>query len=387
MRGLRAFVLGDHGFHGRSVGGAERACREVARPLPLLAEPPEQRRHDGVVAVEVDVFGEHVLALGLGVGVAEAFGVVVAGALVERREAVGGAPAEVGAQHLAGEVVEREPMWPGVHKREAAQPAEERLRADAVQQVGQQRLGERAGHRRSFYRCSVRRARRLFHKPFQQRAHHVRRPGAVGGALGVLGGTFGHQRERHRVAVRGVEHGRVLLGRHAVGLQEIGALVGREVAERKHHEFLLPAQIRRPRRLRRVTAGEHHKHFLVDLGQELLAQPGFERADRLGVVDQQHAAPEARWSPVAAAVARHRERRHRALKRSRSVDGARVDEQRRYPYFLAVAGKGAQQRRLPDAAGAVDGEHVERQHRRREGLAEGRSFGSAADKAGAASSI
>jgi hypothetical protein len=68
--------------------------------------------------------------------------------------------------------------------------------------------------------------------------------------------------------------------------QQLSLLI-HEGAKRQAAGKPLPAG-RKPRRHRRLAAGQHHTHPLVELGHEHLAQPRVHQVEHLEVIERQH---------------------------------------------------------------------------------------------------
>ena len=78
------------------------------------------------------------------------------------------------AERLAGEVVHDESLPARLDERESAQPLERGVGIGALQQVGQQRLGDDPYGSRCFERRTLCLVTDLLHEPRQQRADDIR---------------------------------------------------------------------------------------------------------------------------------------------------------------------------------------------------------------------
>jgi hypothetical protein len=355
-RGL-ALVAADHAQHGLPVLGGGRLHIGGAERRPV-----ERRPHDGAVAVQVEQVEEGPLAL-QAAGLPEVADDEAADPAVQLQVAVGVAPAQVGVQDLAGQVVGEQPVGALLDEREPPQPAEQLVGVAGVQGRGQQRLAGHPDVGAGLQGLAVAGAGQALHEPLQQGPDHVRPPlGGEGRRVAAGGRDVGHQRQGQGVAVGERQGGRVLGGRDAAGA-EVGPALGRaQVAQRHHPGQVPPAGVGQPAGGRRVAPGQHDQVPGGQLGQQRLPQPGVQRGQGLVGVDQQHAA---------GAQGQGLQRRGvRGLAqgpaqggqeaRRRRVEVAPVQPHRRDPGVGGQPGELAQQDGLADPAGAVDVQEGER---------------------------
>jgi hypothetical protein len=219
-RGL-PLVAPDHGEHGLTVLWAGRLHMGGAQRLPVEHGP-----HDRVVAVQVQQVEEGLLALQAS-RLPEVADDEAADSAVQLQVALGVAPAQVGVEHLAGQVVGEQPIGALLDEGEAAQPAEQLVGVVGAQGRGQQRLGHHPDMGAGLQGLAVAGPGELLHEPAQQRPDHVRALlGGQGGRVAAGGGDVGDQRQGQGVAVGERQHGRVLGGRDAAGA-EVGQALGR----------------------------------------------------------------------------------------------------------------------------------------------------------------
>ena len=128
------------------------------------------------------------------------------------------APAQVGVQHLPGQVVREEPLRPLLDEREPPQPLEGARRALRAEDAGQEGLRGHPGVGADAEGPPVQVAGDALHEPLQERAHHV---GGVQGAEGIppaarhprpsgrqLGAVLAAQEVRHQGEGQGVAVGK-----------------------------------------------------------------------------------------------------------------------------------------------------------------------------------
>ena len=295
------------------------------------------------------------------------------------------APAQVGREHVAREVVRRQAADALLDERQRAQPREQLCRLLGLEHRAQQLLGRDARLRADLERAAVLLARHGLDEQRDERAHHVGRVGepepqhVVGRAcLGrPLRDDVGEQRERERMAVRDVGD---VLGEalRQARTREVRADVGEaEVAQRHDAHELAPCGIRRPRRGGRAAAGDHDERVGRQLGQEPLAQPGLERRGLLERVEQQHEA-----TAVADGACRAGARPERGREGGwRRLDAEQVQAQRGDACVRRGVRHRRQQGALADAARAMDEEPRERRRGVRQRRPEELELGLAPDEA------
>ena len=200
------------------------------------------------------------------------------------------APAQVGVEDVAGEVVREQPLRALLDEAEPAQPREQLAGVVPAERDPEQLLGRHAGVRAGLERRAMAAAGDVGDEPRQQLADDVRRGGELRRRALPLGEDVDQQRERERVPVRELEHAVVQVVADARGGEQ-GARVGRrEVAQRQRAQELTPARILAPAAPGRLAPGDHHERVLAQAGDEPLADPRIEAGRGLVGVEQQHAA-------------------------------------------------------------------------------------------------
>jgi hypothetical protein len=272
------------------------------------------------------------------------------------------APAQVGVDHLTGEIVGEQPVGAGLHERQPAQPREQGLALLLAEGGAQQAGGGEARSRRQLERPPVARARHAGEEALDQRRHHVRHVGQLERRLGLLADHVEQQRERQRMAVRELEHPLVEGLRDAPALEQSPRVLATEVAQGHHPQELLPARVAPPRLARTRAAGDHSQRAARQRRDERLPQPALQAERRLDGVQQQHRAIPARERVARGHVGRQPAQASDLGRegRGRGLDPAQVELQRLAPEVRRLVGERAQQGGLADPAGPDDPQHAER---------------------------
>lgn len=114
---------------------------------------------------------------------------------VQLQVGLGVAPAQVGVEHLPGQVVGEQPVRAFLDEGEPAQPAEQLMGVDGDQRRGQQRLGGHPDMGAGLQGLAVAGPRELLHEPPQQRPDHVRPLlGGQGGRVAAVTPVQPHRR-------------------------------------------------------------------------------------------------------------------------------------------------------------------------------------------------
>jgi hypothetical protein len=100
--------------------------------------------------------------------------------VVEPAVLLGVAPAQIGVEDLAGQIVRNETARPLLDEGESSQPGEERLGVLAGESSGQRRLGQNSDVGAGVERQAVGRRRHVFDEALEQRGRRpARRPAPV----------------------------------------------------------------------------------------------------------------------------------------------------------------------------------------------------------------
>jgi hypothetical protein len=201
------------------------------------------------------------------------------------------APAEVGVQHLARQIMGEESLRPLLDKGEPAHPGENVVRLRRLQHGGE---GLFTGDPRvgaGLQRQAVSRTGDLLQEALEQRAHQIRRQlRTERDGSAVLRQYVGNERQGQRVAMCEGQGGRMLVGGNSSRAEVGAAFVRPQVAERENPYQILPTGVRAPGRGGWVSSRDDDNVALGELGQKRLAQPAVQRRERLVGVDDQHAA-------------------------------------------------------------------------------------------------
>ena len=177
----------------------------VARPrrLGILLAPgaPVDRRHDAGKAAE-HVLGIRDRALLLVAPRGPQASVDVAADPAEHQPvAVGVAPAQIGFQGVARQIVREHTRGPRLHEGQPAQPGEQLVRVVEPEDLPQQRLGGHPGDRAHLQGAAMRLTGDDLDELSQQGSHQIRGQ-RVGCRLAAANDDVGQQRQPQRVAMR-----------------------------------------------------------------------------------------------------------------------------------------------------------------------------------------
>ena len=143
--------------------------------------------------------------------------------------ALGVAPAQVGVEHVAGEVVREHAVRSRLDEGQIAQPREHVMRVLERESVPDQRLGGHPRERARLQGAAALTDRNHIDEPSQQRGDEVGRQ-RVDLGLSPAQNHIGEQRQPQRVAVAGLDE-RCMRGRvDATRAQVAAALIRTEVA-------------------------------------------------------------------------------------------------------------------------------------------------------------
>ena len=357
-RRLRPLVALDHRQDLGAVAGPQRVGVHPPERRPV----PEGARHR-VPAVEEDQVRDGALVPAAGRR-ADPRHDVAADAAVQRLVERGVAPAQVGVDDVAREIVREHALRAALHERARAQPREQLARVLVPERGAQQVLRRHAGARGDLQRLPVALARHAGDEALQQRPHDVRSRGELGLAR-ALRQHLGEQPQRERMAVGDADEAFPHLLRDPGAREQLARLLRAQVAHRDDAQELAPAGVAPPCLARRLAAGDHDERRRGEIGHEALAQPVLQRGRGLEGVEQEHDPPARGERAGDRRRAGHAERGREGRLESRPATArARAGRAARgaSPAASAVRPRGTrlEQRRLAHAAGAVDEQHAER---------------------------
>jgi hypothetical protein len=347
-------------------------------PAPRV--PVDRGRDAGKTAEQVLGVGDRLL-LRLASGRPQAAVDVAADPADHPPVAVGVAPAQVGLQGVAGQVVRVHALRSRLHEGQLPQPGERLMPVLQPEHLPHQRLGGHPGQRAHLQGTAVRPAGDDLDEPPQQDPHQVRGQ-RIGGRLAAADDHVGQQRQPQRVAMGQLDQLVVAGGVHATGSQVLAALLRAEVAQRHHPQQLPPGRVGPPGRLRRRPPGDHRQGGGRQPRQQPGAHPVVQQAQPLVGVEQEHhpgragrpqdgALPLGHLEHPAQRLQHGRRRRDEVAPVDTGHPGARVRGQPR---------EHVEQPRLADPRRPVDVEHRELRFGRLQRHPEQLDLGCAADE-------
>jgi hypothetical protein len=278
----------------------------------------------------------------------------------------GVAPAQVGVEHVAGEIVGEQAVAALLHERQRPQPGEQLGCVLSGECRPQQVLGREAGVGTDGEGLPAARVRDVADEPLDQHLHDVGGVDEVDGAAvprRALVEYVDHQGERERMTV-GEGDQLVVPGRVDLSQVEVVArLLGGEVVERHDPRQLLPGRVGPPGRWRRVPARDDDERARRQPGDELVPEPA---GQRLGPLEGVHEHGDRRCGRSGGAELGREPIEER---RGSGVDGVHVQ-----PDDAGAGGRrhgrdAPEEHGLADAARAVDEQHREGTVTAREGRA------------------
>jgi hypothetical protein len=217
---------------------------------------------------------------------------VRADAAVQRRPNLRIPPLQVGNQHVAREIVRKEPVRAVLDERQPPQPLEPCVNVLLVQRGAQHRLGGGSRLGTHLQGVPVPDGRQLVHEPLQEGLNDVRCAHPLEHGRGVaLAKDVDREGECQRVAVGDVDEVPVQPRRNAHRAQVTGRLTGVQVGQCDHPHQVAPSGVGAPGRRWRLPAGDDHQDPIRKAGQEFVAQPPVDRGQRLVGVDKQNRSP------------------------------------------------------------------------------------------------
>ena len=281
-----------------------------------------------------------------------------------------GIPAtEVGLDQVAGHLVQPETGAGLLHETEILQPRPQGRHLVGVRGVegrSQHRLGGDGRVGADLQSGPVPAGRRVVNEPVEQAGHQVRkllqRVGHRGGPRRPADGVD-QQGQGQWMAVGQAHHLLEQRGRQSLDRQQFPGLIGRQIAQRHRPQQIAPTRIGPPVRIGRSPARDHHQGLHRQGGQELLPQPVLHRRQPLHRVDEDHLSmprSDAGHQTESSPGTRMGHGVHRAPERAGRRPGTpSVDVRHREARRPGRAIVGGEQRRLPDAARAMNPQHTE----------------------------